>query len=60
MTKHETNGSGHKKAVDSHVRPAGKGQHKQEKTPLDPCDSAHVAETYRLEKADEACDDGIK
>jgi hypothetical protein len=27
---------------------------------LDVCDSAHDAETYRLDKDDEACDDGIK
>jgi len=27
---------------------------------LDICGEARVAETYRLERADEACDDGIK
>jgi hypothetical protein len=36
------------------------GRNATEKDPLDVCDSARVAETYRLEKDDEACDDGIK
>jgi hypothetical protein len=31
-----------------------------EETKLEVCDSARVAETYRLESGDEACDDGIK
>ena len=36
------------------------GKKPTKKNPLDVCDSAHDAETYRLAKDDEACDDGIK
>lgn len=33
---------------------------RDEENPLDVCDSAHVAETYRLEHLDDACDDGVR
>jgi hypothetical protein len=40
-------------------RDAASGSGRGGSTPLDVCDEAHVAETYRLERPDEACDDGI-
>jgi hypothetical protein len=41
-------------------RDAAKGAGPEGESSMEVCDSARVAETYRLESPDEACDDGIR
>jgi hypothetical protein len=47
-------------ASDSVGREAASGPGRGGTTPLDLCGQARVAETYRLESSDDACDDGIR
>jgi hypothetical protein len=60
MGKSKTEGQDRHGMTGDKARATTAGQKPVKKAPLDICDSAHDAETYRLQKNDEACDDGIK
>jgi hypothetical protein len=60
MKKSKTEGQDRGGTTGNKARPNAAGQKPATKDPLDICESAHDAETYRLQKNDEACDDGIK
>jgi hypothetical protein len=60
MEERDTDPGAGRGAIDSGGREAARGARGEGEAPLDPCDSARVAETYRLESRDEACDDGIR